>query len=167
MNGEFISGLESWINFSMLSTRENIRYTDENGIDRETGFIKRPTDQRVNFSILFQDELPIDTTFKMQLNLVIGSKMPYYFNGPFRYNEVYTLPAYRRVDIGFSKEVKRFTKADDGRFESLWLSLEIFNILQVNNVASYVWVKDLNNNLYGVPSYLTGRRLNLKVIGRF
>lgn len=167
VNGEFISGLESWINFSMLSTRENIRYTDENGIDRETGFIKRPTDQRVNFSILFQDELPIDTTFKMQLNLVIGSKMPYYFNGPFRYNEVYTLPAYRRVDIGFSKEVKRFTKADDGRFESLWLSLEIFNILQVNNVASYVWVKDLNNNLYGVPSYLTGRRLNLKVIGRF
>jgi hypothetical protein len=105
----------------------------------------------------------------MQLNLVIGSKMPYYFNGPFRYNETYTLPAYRRVDLGFSKQVKKFTKADEngGRLSSLWMSLEVFNILQVNNVASYLWVRDLNNNLYGVPNYLTGRRLNFKVIARF
>jgi hypothetical protein len=169
VNGEFISGIESWVNLSLLSTKENITYTNENGEEVETGFIKRPTDQRVNFSILFQDELPLDTTFKMQLNLVIGSKMPYYFNGPFRYNETYTLPAYRRVDLGFSKQVKKFTKADEngGRLSSLWMSLEVFNILQVNNVASYLWVRDLNNNLYGVPNYLTGRRLNFKVIARF
>jgi hypothetical protein len=169
INGEFISGLESWVNFSLLSTKENISYTDENGMEMQTGFIKRPTDQRVNFSILFQDELPTDTTFKMNLNLVIGSKMPYYFNGPFRYNETYNLPAYRRVDIGFSKEISKFTvgSKNGGPFQTLWASIEVFNILQVNNVASYFWVKDLNNNLYGVPNYLTGRRLNLKVIGRF
>lgn len=168
VNGEFISGLESWVNLSLLSTKENITYTDENNEVMETGYIKRPTDQRVNFSILFQDELPIDTTFKLQLNLVIGSKMPYYFNGPFRYNENYTLPAYRRVDIGFSKQVKRFTKSDtSGPLNSLWMSLEIFNVLQVNNVASYLWVEDLRNNIYGVPNYLTGRRLNLKIIARF
>ncbi|MFT5512154.1 MAG: hypothetical protein ACI8SE_000550 [Bacteroidia bacterium] len=169
VNGEFIAGLESWINLSILSTKENISYTDENGMNRETGFIKRPTDQSVNFSILFQDELPTDTTFKMQLNLVIGSKMPYYFNGPFRYNETYNLPAYRRVDIGFSKQIARFTAGskNGGPFKNLWASVEVFNILQVNNVASYFWVKDLNNNLYGVPNYLTGRRLNLKLIGRF
>ena len=169
VNGEFIAGLESWINLSLLSTKENISYLDENGLSQETGFIKRPTDQRVNFSILFQDELPTDTTFKMQLNLVIGSKMPYYFNGPFRYNETYNLPAYRRVDIGFSKEIAKFTGASKtgGPFQSLWASVEVFNILQVNNVASYFWVKDLNNNLYGVPNYLTGRRLNLKLIGSF
>jgi hypothetical protein len=169
INGEFISGLESWVNLSLLSTKENISYVDDNGENQQTGFIKRPTDQRVNFSILFQDELPTDTTFKMQLNLVIGSRLPYYFNGPFRYNESYSLPAYRRVDIGFSKEIARFTETSQkgGPFKSLWASIEVFNILQVNNVASYFWVKDLNNNLYGVPNYLTGRRLNLKVIGRF
>lgn len=169
VNGEFISGLESWVNLSFLSTKENIQYINEMGELTETGFIKRPTDQRVNFSILFQDELPTDTTFKMSLNLVIGSKMPYYFNGPFRYNENYSLPAYRRVDIGFSKEIARFTSESKkgGPFQSLWASIEVFNILQVNNVASYFWVKDLNNNLYGVPNYLTGRRLNLKIIGRF
>lgn len=169
VNGEFVSGLESWINLSILSTKENISYVDEFGMNQETGYIKRPTDQRVNFSILFQDELPTDTSFKMQLNLVVGSKMPYYFNGPFRYKETYNLPAYRRVDIGFSKQVTKFTKKSSkgGRFESLWMSLEVFNILQVNNVASYFWVEDLNNNIYGVPNYLTGRRLNLKIIGRF
>ncbi len=169
VNGEFITGLESWVNFSLLSTKENISYLDENGESQQTGYIKRPTDQRINFSILFQDELPTDTTFKMTLNLVIGSKMPYYFNGPFRYNETYTLPAYRRVDIGFSKEIARFTETSKkgGPFNSLWASIEVFNILQVNNVASYFWVQDLNNNLYGVPNYLTGRRLNLKVIGKF
>lgn len=169
VNGEFISGLESWVNFSLMSTKENITYLDENGESKQTGYIKRPTDQRVNFSILFQDELPTDTTFKMTLNLVIGSRMPYYFNGPFRYNQNYNLPAYRRVDIGFSKEITRFTSGSKkgGPLKSLWASVEVFNILQVNNVASYFWVQDLNNNLYGVPNYLTGRRLNLKVIGRF
>ncbi len=169
VNGEFISGIESWVNLSILSTKENITYINENGQEVETGFIKRPTDQRVNFSILFQDELPLDTSFKMQLNLVVGSKMPYYFNGPFRYSENYSLPAYRRVDLGFSKQVKKFTKKDEngGRLSSLWMSLEVFNILQVNNVASYLWVRDLNNNIYGVPNYLTGRRLNFKVIARF
>lgn len=169
VNGEFIRGLESWVNLSLLSTKENISYVDENGEKQQTGYIRRPTDQRVNFSILFQDELPTDTTFKFQLNLVVGSKMPYYFNGPFRYSEVYRLPAYRRVDVAFSKVVKRFTKSSEngGRFNSIWMSLEVFNLLQVNNVASYLWVEDLNNNLYGVPNYLTGRRLNFKIIGKF
>jgi hypothetical protein len=170
VNGEFIRGLESWFNLSYLTTRENITFEDENGMN-QTGFIRRPTDQRINFSILFQDELPIDPSYKMHLNLIIGSGLPYYFNGPFRYEERFKLPAYRRVDIGFSKELLKKVK-DDRRgmfstFNSLWMSLEVFNMLQVNNTASYIWVEDLNNNLYGVPNYLTGRRLNLKLIGRF
>ncbi len=170
INGEFIRGLESWLNLSFLSTKENITYTNDEGV-QETGFIRRPTDQRVNFSILFQDELPIDPSYKMHLNLIIGSGLPYYFNGPYRYEERFKLPAYRRVDIGFSKELLKSKKKDRrpmfSSFNSLWMSLEIFNMLQVNNTASFIWVEDLNNNLYGVPNYLTGRRLNLKLIGRF
>jgi len=38
----------------------------------------------------------------------------------------------------------------------------VFNLLDINNVIAYSWVKDLNNNRYGVPEYLTGRRLNLR-----
>lgn len=170
INGEFIKGLESWLNFSFLTTKENITFEDDNG-EKQTGFIRRPTDQRINFSILFQDELPTDSTFKMHLNLVIGSSLPYYFNGPYRYEERFKLPAYRRVDIGFSKELLTRSKLERNSltrpFNSLWMSLEVFNMLQVNNTASYIWVEDLNNNLYGVPNYLTGRRLNLKLIAEF
>ncbi|MCB9261612.1 MAG: TonB-dependent receptor [Flavobacteriales bacterium] len=164
VNGEFIEGLESWINFGILTTKENIEYKDSAGNIKHSGFISRPTDQRLNFSILFQDELPSDSSYKMNISLVLGSKLPYYFGGEHRYSRTFSLPEYRRVDIGFSKEIKPKKLS---QFESFWLSLEVFNLLQVNNVASFLWVKDLNNNVYGVPNYLTGRRLNIKLIGRF
>ncbi|MBI1305809.1 MAG: TonB-dependent receptor plug domain-containing protein [Bacteroidetes bacterium] len=169
VNGEFIKGLESWVNLSFLSTKENITFTDDEGV-KQSGFIRRPTDQRVMFSVLFQDQLPSDPSFKMNLSLIIGSSLPYYFNGPYRYEEHFKLPAYRRVDIGFSKEILKAKNPDNlllSRLNSLWLSLEVFNLLQVNNTASYIWIEDLNNNLYGVPNYLTGRRLNLKIVGKF
>jgi len=170
VNGEFIKGLESWVNLSLLSTREQIKYTNEDGIETMTEKIRRPTDQRFNASILFRDELPMDPTFKMHLSLVFGSGLPYYFNGPYRYVERFDIPPYRRVDIGFSKELLDQEKESEQRsvkqLSSLWLSVEVFNLLQVNNTISYIWVEDLNDNLYGVPNYLTGRRLNLKLIAR-
>lgn len=170
VNGEFIKGLESWVNVSFLSTSENITYTDEEGVERNTGPIRRPTDQRFNASILFRDELPMDPSFKMHLSLVFGTSLPYYFNGPYRYVERFDIPPYRRVDIGFSKELLDLDKETGDRrikrFKSMWLSVEVFNLLQVNNTISYIWVEDLNDNLYGVPNYLTGRRLNLKLIAR-
>jgi hypothetical protein len=171
VNGEFIKGLESWLSFSLLQTRENITYINEEGKSVESGFIRRPTDQRVNFSILFADELPMDKTYKMHLGLVFGGRVPYYFNGNSRYSKTpNTIPPYRRVDIGFSKEViggqaKKSEKYK--RIESLWASVEIFNLLEFNNTVSYIWVKDVTNRTYGVPNYLTGRRLNIKFILRF
>lgn len=168
VNGEFIKNMESWFSLSLLQTRENITYTDENGKVKQSGYIRRPTDQRINFSILFSDQLKIDKTFKMHLGLYFGGRVPYYFNNTSRYSKTpNTIPPYRRVDIGFSKEViggdakksLRFKKA-----ESLWISFEVFNLLEFNNTVSYMWVKDALNNTYGVPNYLTGRRLNIKLI---
>lgn len=168
INGEFISGLESWLNFSLLQTQENITYISKDGLKKQSGYIRRPTDQRVNFSILFADELNIDKTYKMHLGLVFGSRLPYYFNGENRYTSLpNTIPPYRRVDIGFSKEIiGGFAKPSEkwNRIETLWLSFEIFNLLQFNNTVSYIWVKDINNLTYGVPNYLTGRRINLRMI---
>ncbi|MCB9246048.1 MAG: TonB-dependent receptor plug domain-containing protein [Flavobacteriales bacterium] len=168
VNGEFIKDLESWVNISFLSTRERITYTDASGVQQNTGNIRRPTDQRFHGSILFRDELKTDPSVKMHLNLVFGTGLPYYFNGPYRYEERFGIPAYRRVDIGFSKELIDFSKKLTERrlsgLQSFWISLEVFNLLQVNNTISYIWVEDLNNNLYGVPNYLTGRRLNLKLL---
>lgn len=171
VNGEFIQGVESWFNFSFLSTRERIYYTDESGNRVLSDWLRRPTDQRVNFSILFQDELPRNPSYKMNLNLIYGTRLPFYFDGERRYKEGFTIPPYRRVDIGFSKVVFSGKEGNKpswlGGSESLWISLEVFNLLQVNNTISYNLLRDFSNNIYGVPNYLTGRRLNLRAVLKF
>ncbi len=52
-------------------------------------------------------------------------------------------------------------------FESIWATLEVYNLLGVNNVVSYVWVKDISNTVYAVPNYLTNRRVNLRIVFKF
>ena len=94
--------------------------------------------------------------------------MPFFFDANNRQNPGFKIPAYRRVDIGFSKIlIDKDSKMRSSRFkniESLWASLEVFNLLQVNNTISYVLIKDFSNNVYGVPNFLTGRRLNFRFI---
>ncbi|MBK7431975.1 MAG: hypothetical protein IPI62_13940 [Bacteroidetes bacterium] len=84
------------------------------------------------------------------------------------------MPTYRRVDIGFSKqligdEVKHKPKGKLlGNLESLWFGVEVFNLLQVSNVASYNWVTDISNaRKYAIPNYLTSRQLNIRVNAKF
>ena len=83
------------------------------------------------------------------------------------------MSAYRRVDIGFSKQlIGEETSFNNPRnplkyIRNCWLSLEIFNLLGVNNVSSYMWVTDVYNIQYAVPNYLTNRQINLKLIVEF
>ena len=168
VNGEFIEGIESWVNVSLLSTQERLKYENDQGETVLSDWLRRPTDQRFNFSILFQDELPSNPSYKLNVGIYYGGRLPFYFDGSNRYKEGFSIPAYRRVDIGFSKVIfdpysERRPKLFKGA-ESLWMSLEVFNLLQVNNTISYVLVKDFQNNVFGVPNYLTGRRLNLRFI---
>lgn len=168
VNGEFIEGIESWLNVSIMQTQERLYFNDANGQERLSDWLRRPTDQRVNFSILFQDELPSNPSYKMNLSLIYGTKMPFFFDAENRQQPGFNIPAYRRVDIGFSKVLmdEHSTKRPHWlrNAESLWLSLEVFNLLQVNNTISYVLFKDFSNTVYGVPNYLTGRRVNLRCI---
>jgi len=48
--------------------------------------------------------------------------------------------------------------------KSIWLNLEVFNLMGFKNVNSYYWVTDIYNLQMAVPNYLTGRQLNLKVM---
>jgi len=168
VNGEFIEGVESWVNIGVMQTKERLYYTDENGAEQLSDWLRRPTDQRVNFSILFQDELPSNPSYKLNLGLVYGGKMPFFYDAKNRQKQGFTIPAYRRVDIGFSKVLVDASSEKRPKWlrniESLWVSLEVFNLLQVNNTISYVLIKDFSNTVYGVPNYLTGRRLNLRFI---
>jgi hypothetical protein len=91
-------------------------------------------------------------------------------DGNARYTETpNVIPPYRRVDIGFSKifEPEQHPWVSRLGLHKAWMSIDIFNLLAINNVIGYSWVKDLQNNRYGVPDYLTGRRLNIRIYGSF
>jgi hypothetical protein len=175
VNGEFVRGVESWASLSFLTTKEDIRndsYINSAGQLVDPGFIPRPTDQHVQFSIFFQDYLPMNPTYKMSLTLLFGSSLPFGPPNSPKYQHTLRMPPYRRVDIGFSKELigahSRFNPKNPFRFfKSMWITAEILNLLQVNNTVSYVWVTDIYGRQYAVPNYLTPRQLNIKLVAEF
>ena len=108
----------------------------------------------------------------MHLNLVYGSGLPFGPPSYQRYKDTLRIPAYRRVDIGFSarllKEDKKVGPKNPLKYlKTIWLSLEVFNLLGINNTISYLWVSDVTNRQYAVPNYLTQRLINLKMIVKF
>jgi hypothetical protein len=189
-----VKGLESWASMSIMETREDLKddyyydyynsdgqkivpgYTYNNvavdSIRHEPGYIPRPTDQRVNFGLFFQDKMPQFPDLKMHMNLLFGSGVPFGAPHTPRYKQTLRMPPYRRVDIGFSYQVlreDRKTKPTNvGRFlKSVWVSLEVFNLLGTNNTVSYLWVQDVTSRQYAIPNYLTQRQLNLRTIIKF
>jgi hypothetical protein len=194
INGEFIEGTESWMSLSFLKTEEDIvddyyyDYYNESGekiipgytpdqtpvdsIRYEPGYIPRPSDQRVSFAIFFQDYLPLIPTLKAHLTLIFGTGLPFGAPDSPKYTHTLRYPPYRRVDLGFSKLLigpgTQFKDKNPLRYiDNAWISLEVFNLLQISNTVSYIWVKDINNRQYAVPNYLTPRQLNIKLIVEF
>ncbi len=193
LNGEFIKGVESWASLSVMRTEEDldgdfffhtynaagertdaIETKDRTPVDSvrvEAGLIPRPTDQRVSFALFFQDEMPRWPTFKVHLNLVFGSSLPYGPPNETRYADTLRTNLYRRVDIGFSKQLLGAPGQEKTgvlrHIKDLWISLEVFNLINLNNTVDYTWVQDVQGRYYGIPEFLTPRRLNLKLIVRF
>ncbi len=179
INGEFVEGTESWASLSFMKTMEDIRgdyYIDSNGNKVSIGYYPRPTDQRVNFGMFFQDYLPGNPTYRVNVYFLFGSRLP--FSPPFstRYDETYRMPAYKRVDIGFSKVIKDEHTSPGGAFwkpfKTILVTGEIFNLFGVNNTISYLWVRTVSNlqnmpGYFAVPNYLTSRRLNLRLTLKF
>ncbi|MCB0762562.1 MAG: carboxypeptidase regulatory-like domain-containing protein [Flavobacteriales bacterium] len=193
LNGEFINGVQSWMRLSYLKTEEDIlddfyyEYVNSDGeviipgytlndtpVDSSItypGYIPRPTDQRVSFSLLFQDEMPRWPEFKVLLSLYYGAPLPFGPPSFERYLDTERTPAYRRVDIGFSRELftnreKKTTKLNTF-FKSGRIQLEVFNLLGINNTINYTWIEDVNGRQYAIPNFLTGRRINLKLSLQF
>ncbi|MEM7162746.1 MAG: carboxypeptidase-like regulatory domain-containing protein [Bacteroidota bacterium] len=195
LSGEFIKGVTSWASMSVMTVQENLRndsfdrnfnsddelivpgFTFNDSIVRtETimpGNIPRPTDQRLNFSLFFQDELRTNPSIKAQLSFLYGTGLPF---GPptfERYKDTLRLPAYRRVDVGITKQfidLDTELKNPNSLFKHVkeaWVTLEIFNMLGINNTISKLWVQDISGRQYSIPNFLTGRRVNLKLVARF
>jgi hypothetical protein len=176
LNGAFVKGAESWVNFSMLRTRESldgVQHKVRELGQREGQDVKdvpRPTDRLFTFSTFFQDYLRSNRNIRMHLNFTVGSGLP--FGVPDKnviYRNSYRFAPYHRVDIGFGFQLwkeqwrnrrphhfLRFTR-------NTWASLEVFNLLKVANEASNTWIKTIENTQYAIPNYLTGRRLNVRI----
>ncbi len=163
LNGEFIQGVDSWVSVGLLKTEEDI-------IGDERGPIPRPTDQRFTFSMYFQDELPLNPTFKVHVNYIFGSGLRFGPPRVFENRTAFDFPAYQRVDLGFSKVITFSPNETRGQaigVESIWATLEIFNLFQRENTVSHIWIQDINNRQFAVPNFLSARLLNARVIFRF
>jgi hypothetical protein len=176
VNGEFVPGAESWINLSLLRARESLDNVQH--VVREIGSaegknvadVPRPTDQLLTLAMFFQDHLPRNENFKMHLNFTVGTGLPYGLKGNNTvFRNTYRFRPYHRVDLGFSiglwDESKKVSKPNHFlRFtRSTWLSLEVFNLMAVQNVASNTWIKTVFNQQYAVPNFLSSRRINLRL----
>ena len=159
VNGEFIEGTQSWFSLGLLNTKEDI---PNDGL----GYIRRPTDQRINLGIFFEDHFPNDPSTKGNLNMLFGSGLPF---GPPRRDDLrnaFPGDEYYRVDIGFSKSLI-FNSKSKITPNSLWIGLEILNLLGADNTISYTWIKDVANNQFAIPNSLSARFLNLRVRAEF
>ena len=180
VSGEFVKGAESWFSLGVLTTRENVAGDSANVVDgtgnvtgrQPKGYIRRPQDQRLNVGVFFQDHLPNNPSVRGYVNLVFGTGLPFSPpNQPDLRGTEALVTSYKRVDLGFSKVIglknNEAPKAHFYNFESLWLGLEILNVLAANNVAGYSYLQDVNGVTYSVPSYLSQRVVNLRLIARF
>jgi hypothetical protein len=184
LNGELVPEAESWINLGFLRTRERFDGVDHrvrslgDSLGTPVGDVARPTDQAMILSMFFQDYLPKAKWLRVNLALTLGTGLPFGVPGNnVEYRNTYRFSPYHRVDIGFSASLwnrdqweKRRAEGKKTRnpgpflrhIKKMWLSLEVFNLLQVSNAASNTWVKDFSNISYAIPNYLTSGRVNLR-----
>jgi hypothetical protein len=190
VHGEFVPGIESFFKLGIMQTRENLKYDsyqeyynaagekiifgyseDQVVVDSATffpGFIPRPTDQFLTVGALVQDQMPGFENFTVQMGLQYGAPLPYGPPGGDRYKDTLRMKAYFRVDLGLSYNlVSKKQGWWHNHVPESMVSLEIFNLLGVNNVLSKQWIQDVEGKYYSIPNYLTQRRVNLKFICRF
>ena len=151
--GEFVPGTDSWLTFSLMSTRQKY-----NGI-----WVPLPTDQRYAINLHFTDYFPGTERWKMTLRLAYADGLP--FGAPHRgiEHQSFRAPAYKRADIGMA-----FRAIKEGKtLKNMWIGIDCLNLFGINNVNSYYWVTDVSNRQWAVPNYLTGRQINGKVTVEF
>jgi hypothetical protein len=182
---ELVKDAESWISLGFMRTREDLdndtyfNYSLDslnNVIDstlQQGGWFRRPSDRLFTFGMFLQDYLATNKNFKVYLNFLYGSNMPYNIPGSIKYRNALTIDPYIRIDLGFSALLLDADKANRRshnpfrNFENIWATLEVFNLIDRDNTISYMLIKDFSNTRYALPNRLTPRLLNVKLIARF
>lgn len=181
--GDLVKDAESWISLGIMKTAEDVLddridiKSKVTGADSTTiypGYIPRPTDSRVSFGLFFADYLPRNKNFRLHLNGLYSTGLPFGPPDQKRYADTLRIPSYKRVDVGFSALLLDGAKKDRPRYsyfrkiKTMWLSLEVFNLLGIQNTLSYLWIQDqTTGGTYAVPNRLTSRLLNVKLVTKF
>ena len=140
VHSEWLPGTESWASLSLFRAQE--RFGDT--------WTDRGSDYRYSFSLRVEDALPDNLNDKVYMQINVTGGFP--FGAPLAADKDFRSPPYRRMDLGFQH--------DFGPKASL--GLEVFNLLEIRNTASYFWIMDISTaRQYAVPNYLTNRLLNL------
>jgi CarboxypepD_reg-like domain/TonB-dependent Receptor Plug Domain len=180
-----VKDAESWISIGIMQTKEKIygaTYYDytldslNKPLDStlvQQGWIRRPTDRLFTLGMFIQDYLSTNKNFRVYLNLIYGSNLPYSVPGSVKYRDALIIDPYIRADVGFSAlllDNDRSNRRSHNPFrklENIWATFEIFNVINRENTISYLFVKDFSNTTYAMPQRLTPRLLNLKLVTRF
>lgn len=191
--GELAEGAQSWISLGVMRTKENLnndfyyQYLNASGeiitqqtadkvivdsLETGVGWLRRPSDRLFTLGLYMEDYLATNKNFKLHLNMLYGSNMSYNIPNSSRYRNGLIIDPYIRVDVGFSalllseKSTRRSHNPFRG-FENIWLSFEVFNLINRDNSISYQLIKDFSNSTYAIPNRLTPRLVNLKLLARF
>jgi hypothetical protein len=183
--GELVKDAESWISVGLMKTKENINgdtykvYTLDSlnqpidSATEEGGWFRRPTDRTLTFGMFFQDYLATNKNFRVYLNTIYGTNLPYNIPGSVKYRNGAVIEPYIRIDIGFSAllldadKSNRRSHSPFRNFENIWVSLEVFNLIDRANTISYLQIKDFANNVFIMPNRLTPRLVNFKIVARW
>lgn len=181
--GDLVKDAESWISLGIMKTAEDVlddridiksNVTGDDSTTIYPGYIPRPTDSRVSFGLFFADYLPRNKNFRLHLNGLYSTGLPFGPPDQKRYADTLRIPSYKRVDVGFSALLLDGAKKDRPRYsyfrkiKTMWLSLEVFNLLGIQNTLSYLWIQDqTSGGTYAVPNRLTSRLLNVKLVTKF
>jgi len=183
--GEIVKDAESYVSLGFMRTRENINndyyynYTLDS-LNHPTdssltqgGWLRRPTDRLITLGLFFQDYLSTNKNFKVYVNTIYGTNLPYNIPQSVKYRNALVIDPYLRIDLGFSAlllntdKTKRRSHSPFRQLENIWASLEIFNVIDRANTISYLLIKDFANTTYAIPNRLTPRLLNLKLVARW
>lgn len=161
--GEFVPGTDSWLSFSLMQSEQTIR---------EKTKAPLPNSHSYNLSLYFQDYFPGYKRTMLNLKGVLSGGFPVTMPGKGYEGGYRLLPPYRRVDIGLTYQLARGDQAimDRGvfqHFKNIWLGVDVFNLLGIENTGSYYWITNVYNEQSPVPNYLTGRQLNVRITADF
>ena len=146
LHSTWVGNAESWISLSLFRARE--RFDDV--------WQRRGTDYRFAFSMRVEDHLPGQPQNRVYLVTNVTGGFP--FGLPLENPKPFKAPPYRRMDLGFERVLPTW------RGITPRLALEVYNLLEIRNTASYFWVMDISTaSYYAVPNYLTNRLINISL----